>query len=311
MESETWIWFAAAILWDALWGEVPRHFHPVVWMGACGRRLMRWAPQQGASAQRTWGICVALALPVGFALGAAGVLQITAGAAIVQGFIAVWLLKSTFAWRALHQAIGRLAVALEQGQLLQAQNALRALCSRNAKGLSRETLASAGISSAAENTCDSLVAPLCFFVLAGIPGAVFYRAVNTLDALFGYPHAPWTHLGWASARLDDVCNWIPARLSAFLLLFAGVLLGRDARAGWHTMRTQHGRSPSPNSGWTMAATAGLLGVRLEKADAYCLGQAVRPLDFHRLEEARQLTLLVWACCCALSLGGLFLWKLLQ
>jgi len=177
-----------------------------------------------------------------------------------------------FAARALGDAAREMERALHAGQLERARSGLRSLCSRDPSQLSEPELVGATIESVAENASDSFVAPLFYYVLLGLPGAVAYRAVNTLDAMVGY-RGRYEYLGKASARLDDLLNFIPARLTALALLLAGALLGKNVRAGLSIWHRDARTTASPNAGRPMAAMAGLLGVRLEKAGHYALGDA--------------------------------------
>lgn len=178
-------------------------------------------------------------------------------------------LTSTFAHRALGEAVRRMGEALERGDLTAARAALPSLCSRDPAALDQAELGAAAIESCAENTSDSVVAPLFYYTLFGLPGALAYRAVNTLDAMLGY-HGTLEHLGKAAARLDDLANLVPARATALLLWLAGggggdlFRVRRDAR-----------RTESPNAGYPMAMMAALLRVRLSKPDAYVLGAGHR------------------------------------
>ena len=135
-------------------------------------------------------------------------------------------------------------------------------------------MAAAAIESTAENSCDSIVAPFFYYVSFGLPGALAYRAVNTLDAMIGY-RGRFEHLGKASARLDDLLNLIPARVCTLLLLLAGAASGRSFAQGLRVWRRDRHKTASPNAGQAMAAMAGLLGVRLEKRDDYVLGADLR------------------------------------
>jgi len=153
----------------------------------------------------------------------------------------------------------------------------------------------------AENTCDSFVAPFFYFLLLGVPGAIAYRVVNTLDAMVGY-HGEYEYLGKFASRLDDVLNFIPARLTALLLVLATFLSGRGAPASWRVMLHDHAKTESPNAGWAMAAMAGGLGVQLEKVGHYRLGEANAPLIPETIDAALNLMLLSmvsWLLICFL------------
>src|SRR5262249_17435431 len=153
-----------------------------------------------------------------------------------------------------------------------ARLALRSLCSRNPAALDAPQLIAATVESVAENTSDSVIAPLCFYALLGVPGAIFYRAVNTLDAMVAY-RGRYDDLSKASARPDDALNLVPARLTALLLLAAGALTRKRVVRAAAVLRRDGALTASPNAGRPMAAMAGLLGVQLSKPGEYALGDA--------------------------------------
>jgi adenosylcobinamide-phosphate synthase len=194
------------------------------------------------------------------------------------------LTTSTFAIRGLGRAAFAVRDALAAGSVDDARRALRSLCSRDPRLLTEPQLAAATIESVAENASDSVIAPLFYFALFGLPGALAYRAVNTLDARIGY-HGRYEYLGKASARLDDLLNVVPARATAALLLLAGWLAGADARAGLRIWRRDAGRTESPNAGHPMAAMAGLLRVQLDKPGHYRLGDPSGPLTAATIDDA--------------------------
>ena len=272
-------WWALAIpvalAVDRLYGEPPARLHPVVAMGlylrVVGARLVRLAP--------------AAAL-VGGALawwtGAAGVILLAAWVQARMLELPVWaavpllglLLKPMLAWRMLHDEVMGVEAALEQS-LPQARARLRRLVSRDASESDETQIREAALESLAENLNDSVVAPLFWFALAGLPGAVLYRFANTADAMWGY-RGRWEWAGKWAARADDVLSWVPARITALLLCAAAWRWpGLDA------LRAQAACTPSPNGGWPMGALALLLGCRLGKPRAYLLnpdGRVVESTD---------------------------------
>ena len=268
---------AAALAIDLLFGEPPAIVHPVVWMGRVIDFLARRSPRW----ELAWGCLIALAVPALFgALGwAVGLLPPVA--AFVVG---VPLLKSTFALRELGRAAGQVRRAIAAQDLDGARAALRSLCSRDAATLDAPLVVAATVESVAENASDSFVAPLFYYALFGLPGAMAYRAINTADAMIGY-HGRYERLGKAAARLDDVANFIPARITAALLLAAGALARLRVREGWRIFRRDGRATESPNAGRPMAAMAGLLGVQLEKVGHYQLGDAAAALDVHQIDRA--------------------------
>jgi adenosylcobinamide-phosphate synthase len=265
---------AAALAIDLLLGEYPSPLHPVVWIGKLASELLRETPI-GKIGQFLYGMFVT-AVVVG---AAAGIVRLcehwTANAPILGFLVSVYFLKASFALTALGKAGRRVAQALDANDLPAARERLRSLCSRDPAELDGEELVAASIESLAENASDSFVAPLFWYAIGGVSGAMAYRAINTLDAMIGY-RGRYEWLGKFAARLDDVANWIPARLTAALLLIAGAIVRADVAGGWRTYWRDGGRTPSPNAGRPMAAMAGLLDVVLEKRGVYRLGDGARP-----------------------------------
>jgi adenosylcobinamide-phosphate synthase len=263
---------------DLRLGEPPNAIHPVAWIGSAIARGRDWALAANPRGQFlrgalvTSGICGASA-GVAYALGA-----LTAHVPILASVVLCsLLLKPLFAVRALREAAFTVRDALEHGDVDGARRALSSLCSRDASSLSAGSIAAATVESLAENASDSIVAPVLYFGAFGLPGAAFYRAANTLDAMIGY-HGRFEWAGKAAARLDDALNLVPARVTALLLIIAGALCRADARGGIAVLLRDGSLTESPNAGRPMSAMAGLLGVRLEKAGHYALGDAHRPIE---------------------------------
>ncbi|MEM1414240.1 MAG: adenosylcobinamide-phosphate synthase CbiB [Myxococcota bacterium] len=278
---------ALALAWDASFGEVPARAHPVVWLGAfiTGLKKRLHRPEAGPVRQLLAGLLL-VALSVALSLGAVTLAR--AGVAEVAGSwgrraLELYVLQAGFAARALLEAGERMRAALDSGGAAAGRGELMHLCSRSPEGLDASALSGAALESLAENASDSVTAPLFWFALGGLEGLVAYRVINTLDAMVGY-RGRYEHFGKAAARLDDLLNLVPARLTAGLLLVAGALQGRDWRRGVRVLRADGRRTASPNAGWPMAAAAGLLGVRLVKAESYVLGEglpAPEPRDLRR------------------------------
>jgi adenosylcobinamide-phosphate synthase len=283
MTLPAWL-FVAALAFDLVVGELPYVLHPVVWMGTLVRALERLAPRRGPFVQLLAGALIAVAVPLGFALAAVVVLRELRAWPLVAFAASTLLLTSTFAIRGLGRAARVVRDALAERDVAAARHGLRSLCSRDPSALDEPQLVAATIESVAENASDSFVAPLFYYAVLGLPGAVAYRAVNTLDAMIGY-RGRYEWLGKASARLDDVLNFIPARITALLLLAAGTLCRADVRAGWRMLRRDGDTTESPNAGRPMAAMAGLLRVQLEKVGHYRLGDAREPLAFTKIDDA--------------------------
>ncbi len=178
------------------------------------------------------------------------------------------------------------------------------MVSRDVNRLNEPGVVSSTVESMAENLSDSFVAPLFYFCLLGVSGAMAYRVVNTLDAMIGY-HGEYEYLGKFAARLDDVLNFIPARISG-LLIVAAAWTVKNARNAWRIMLRDHGKTASPNAGWPMSAVAGALRTRLEKAGHYILGDSNSPLSPQLISSGVKVidrACLIWTVICLLA-GGI-------
>lgn len=272
-----------ALLLDLLFGEPPLAIHPVVWMGKAISFWERLAPsahskKPSARSQLIYGSVMVLltilifASPVYFLL-----IYINQASPIAYIAVGALLLKPSFSFRELRQSAIKIKVLLARGNLEEARARMPALVSREPQSLGRPEIVSATVESVAENICDSVVAPIFYFLLLGVPGAVAYRVVNTCDAMIGY-HGKYEYSGKFAARLDDVLNFIPARISGLLLVMAAHLCRMDRKNAWRVMLHDHGKTESPNAGWPMSAAAGALRTRLEKVGSYRLGNTNNPLS---------------------------------
>lgn len=273
---------------DVLFGEPPARLHPVVWMGALIGALTARRPHGSPRREFAYGVLI-VAVLVGVCAGAG--LALVVLLAWLPWYLAVALgavvLKTTFSLRGLVMAGVEVRRAL-MSDLDKARDDLAALVSRD-RNLDPPGIVSAAVESLAENLVDSVVSPLLFFALFGLPGALVYRAVNTMDAMIGY-RGEYEYVGKAAARCDDVLNFLPARLTGLLLVALAGLYGA-ARPAWETLRRHRRHSSSPNKLWTIAPMAGALGVQLEKAGVYAVGQPRRPLSPGIITEAARF---VWA-----------------
>lgn len=273
---------AAALLLDALAGEPPERAHPVVWMGRAISAFEKKAlALEDPNARLAAGAVLALSIPTAVFLATRTALSLAPRAS--RWPLEVALISTTLSMRGL--AVAALAVEheLEKGNLESARARVGEFVGRDTNELSRSEVARAAVESVAENASDGVVAPMLYGVLLGAPGALAYKAVNTLDSMLGYPEPPYTQLGRTSARLDDLANFLPARIT---------VLAVTAIAGPKAARTAYRYGPltsSPNAGWAEAAFAGALGLRLGGANTY--GGVIRPgavLGIGQPPEARDI-----------------------
>ncbi len=266
-----------AALIDRWWGEPPTRVHPVVWMGRYLGCVGRSLPGRGAATAFALGTLYWL-----LGAGVVGAAYWCAGRALAR--LPVWaeipltalLLKPLFALRMLLDEVSAVERALIRG-VERGRARLSRIVSRDTAELSAAEIRESALESLAENLSDSVVAPLFWFVLLGLPGAAVYRFANTADAMWGYRDR-WEWAGKFAARADDLLNIVPSRLTAVTLLLSRSSCWRHLRA----LLSEAVRTPSPNSGWPMAALALALNVRLGKPGVYTLnetGAVARAVDF--------------------------------
>ena len=305
-----------AVLLDLVTRELPSRFHPTVWIGKTVAWVERVAPRSKAGGLPV-GVLIALLIPAFWAaaawFAARGLQELHPLAYLAVGTI---LLKPTFALRMLHRVAADSRSLLpggdsasdnrDPGNLAELRENMRSLVSRDVSALTAGQAIAATVESVSENTTDSFIGPWLAFALFGLPGAFAYRAINTLDSMIGY-HGEYEYLGKAAARLDDLVNLIPARLTALLLALGSIVLpGQRAGRAWRIMWRDHARTASPNAGWTMSGMAGALGVELEKEGHYRLGDPTRSLEGEDITRAVQSMYLVAGLGLLIALGIILL-----
>ncbi|MEI6046302.1 MAG: adenosylcobinamide-phosphate synthase CbiB [Chloroflexota bacterium] len=269
--AEVLLVLVLALAYDQLFGEPPTPLHPVAWLGNLVALWERFAPKIGPNRQLLYGLLAVLSsiglVLFGLNYGLEWLRGWSWGATVT---IEAFLLKSCFSLRMLGEVGLKMRRLLAGGKLEEARFEMRSLVSRDASKLTDEQITAATIESVTENTTDSFVAPVLFFLFLGVPGALAYRLANTFDSMIGY-RGHYEYLGKAGARLDDILNFIPARLTAFLLIQSAPWYKGDRANARKIALRDHRRTSSPNAGWTMAAMAGALHIQLEKVNHYRLG----------------------------------------
>ena len=259
---------------DVLIGDPHWLPHPVRVMGQC----IAWVDHgirricQSALSLRAAGLCLAAGLPIVTFLMTSAILEAAEGVAEWLGSaLSITLASTTLAARDLWDHARAVDDPLQAGELPAARRAVAMMVGRDTDELSESEVARATVETIAESTGDGVIAPLLYLAIGGVPLALAYKAINTLDSMIGHRDERYMDFGWASARLDDVVNWIPARLAAILLILgAGLKSHQRPRLyqGWRVFWRDGGKHPSPNSGRPEAAMAGVLGVRLGGTNFY-------------------------------------------
>lgn len=282
-------------LWiDSVFGEPPTRMHPVVGVGNLIWLLSSRSPRNPRP-QLVYGAAIVAGVTLLSALGGKVLVGRLRPWPLRMAFEA-WLLKTCFAYRALEEAGHSVAVPLATGDITRAREKLGSLVSRDCSGLDEALISAAAIESLAENLSDGFVAPLMAYLVGGLPAALFYRAANTADSMIGY-HGEYEYLGKAAANLDDALNFLPARVTAILLL---AVSGTNIRESYWALARDHGKTASPNAGWPMATAAGALGVSLRKPGDYCLNESAREPSVKDIHRAISLVRRAALLCVALT-----------
>jgi adenosylcobinamide-phosphate synthase len=302
----------AILLLDLGLGDPRGWPHPIVWIGRLVIRLE--APlRESVKHPRTAGIVLVLLVLAVCACSAWGVLQLTAAAAgWLAGLVTLWIGWNCLALRSLHRESALVVEALQRGDLNEARQCLSLIVGRETAQLDEQAVLKACLETVAENASDGVIAPLFYLVLGGPIAALLYKASNTMDSMIGYRNDRYRQFGWAAARLDDLLNYLPARLTGLLLVTAAFPLGLNGWAAWRIMLRDAGKHASPNAGWPEAACAGALGVQLggpadyfgERIEKATLGDADQKLSVDHYR--RMIRLLYGSSFLAAALGILLL-----
>ncbi|MDR9856164.1 adenosylcobinamide-phosphate synthase CbiB [Paenibacillus sp. VCA1] len=293
---------AGAFILDLLIGD-PRWIpHPVIQMGKAIKGMENWIRRQFQPEQfKMAGLLLPLVVAGGSLIITWVLLKVLNGIHPWLGWAAeVALIATTIAVKGLKDAGKEVYRHLAIGDLPAARRSLSMIVGRETSHLDGPEIVRGTVETVAENIVDAVISPLFCALIGGAPLAMAYRAVNTLDSMVGYKNEKYLHLGWASARLDDIANWIPARLTALLLTVSAFLLRMNWRRAWRTMRQDARKHPSPNSGFPESTVAGALGIRLGGVNVYhgvesfraYMGEAFRPMKSRDILLANRLLLTV-------------------
>ncbi len=299
---------------DLLVGDPRRIPHPVVGIGRqiafWEKGLRRLLPKTAAGETLAGGILWVLVVSVSTVIPALVLwlcLRVSPWLRLAAEGVMCWQILAT---KSLRDESMRVYYALQAGDLTKAREAVSMIVGRDTQRLDGVGITRAAVETVAENTSDGVVAPMLFAALGGAPLGFFYKAVNTMDSMLGYTDPPYKNIGLIPAKMDDAVNFLPARISALLMLAAGVLLRLDVKNGWKIFRRDRHRHASPNSAQTESVCAGLLGVQLA-GDAWYhgrlhrkdfIGDPKRPVESEDIPRACRLLYVTAALALALCCG---------
>lgn len=280
--------------------------HPTVWMGQLSLRLKKKLKNKSSKIEKFNGIVLAIVVILAFSLPVFLLLHVTYSFLGVAVYViaGALILKCTMCIKLESDWAIAAAQALEQNKLEEARQYSH-FSRRESKGLTGPQISSAVIESMAENLTDFKISPILAYAVLGVSGAVAFRAINTLDGMVGFKDEENINIGWFSAQLDTLVNFVPARLAAALIVLASFLLGGDYKNAWRIAKRDNAKTPSRNHGWPMAAMAGALRVELEKPGQYILGDSIEELTPKKILDALRIRNMAILLAVLLSLPIIF------
>jgi adenosylcobinamide-phosphate synthase len=283
------VFFALAL--DLIIGDPKNKFHPTVWIGSLIAKLTPYAKSSSKNLEKLGGTFIILIssgivlslmilLDIGIDLITLDYLSI-----IISVIVGGILLKTTIAIKGMEKYALAVSKSIEQDDIFSARDNLSMIVKRNTKNLDKNHVISGVLESISENTVDGITGPLFYFAIFGLPGAFVYRVINTADSMIGYKTNIFKNIGWFGANCDKILNYIPSRLTGFLIIISAMILGHDWKKSYKIMIRDGNKTESPNAGYPMAATAGALGVKFEKIDHYSLGDGSISLTKDHIKSA--------------------------
>ncbi|MBU8879911.1 adenosylcobinamide-phosphate synthase CbiB [Bacillus sp. FJAT-29790] len=299
---------------DLIIGDPPNWPHPVRWMGSLIHRLDKsWNSGSFKKIKGIWMLFTLLFVVTGIVFLIIGVgywIHPVVGI-LIEGVI----ISTAIAQKSLKEAALSVYEPLARGDMDVARQKLSYIVGRDTSMLDEPEIVRAAVETVAENTSDGITAPLFWAIIGGAPLALAYRAINTCDSMVGYRNEKYKDFGWASARLDDVVNWIPSRLTSFCMMLSNRFEKLSCREAWHILMRDAKKHPSPNSGWGEAAVAAIMGVQLGGVNYYKgiisnrakMGNSLVPLEKgHILKVNKIVTNTVLLFILLLWLGGMLI-----
>ena len=275
---------AAGLGIDWLFGDPPNKYHPVAWFG---QLIGFFLPRLKGGSEKAKGTLFVISIVIIVAL-AAQLLVIASGylvGMIALVIVSAIIFKLTIAIKGMEGHSRAIMNSLEACDLKGTRYNLSLIVRRETDNLDEQHILSATIECISESTVDGITGPIFYYSLLGPAGAFAYRAINTLDSMVGYSDDYFRDIGWMSARLDTAANYIPARVTAFLMVIAANILGADWKNSLNILQRDHDKTSSPNAGYPMATMAGALRIRLEKIGHYTLGDNQEPVTLEKCKKA--------------------------
>jgi adenosylcobinamide-phosphate synthase len=307
-----------AIIADLLIGDpspstpwkVQYKLHPTVLMGKLTKTIEPYFKSQNPKLAKLNGVFLGLIVILAFTIPVYfGLMFIyTWLDFLFYTLVAIIVLKLTICIKLETDWAKAAAKAIESGDLDEARKYSH-FSRRDSKGLAGPQISSAVIESMAENLIDFKLSPMLSYAFLGVSGAIAFRAINTLDGMVGFKDSEHINIGWFSANLDTFVNYIPARLTAVLIVLASAILGEDYKTAWAIARRDHAKTHSRNHGWPMAAMAGALRVQLEKPGQYVLGEPIEELTANKITHALKIRNIAIILCALLILPIILLTRL--
>ena len=275
VESILIVFFALVL--DFAVGDPRSKFHPTAWIGSLIAKLAPHTKHSSENLEKLGGIFIILIssgivvsllifLNVGIKLITIDYMYI-----IISIIVGGILLKTTIAIKGMERHALAVVTALEQNNISSARDNLSMIVKRNTTNLDKNHVFSGVLESISENTVDGITGPLFYFAIFGLSGAFVYRVINTADSMIGYKTDIFKNVGWFGANCDKILNYIPSRLTGFIMILSAMILGNNWRKSYEIMIRDGRKTKSPNAGYPMAAIAGALGAKFEKIDHYSLG----------------------------------------
>ena len=262
----------AAFLIDALIGDPRSKYHPVVLMGnliSFLEKILRRDSDGYVKKICMGGILVTTVLLVSYGVGVLiTLLASLTGSLTIKIFVEALVLSFMISPRSLADAGRELYFLLENGNIIEARRKVGWIVGRDTAHLNEGEIVRATVETVSENTVDGIISPLFYFAIGGLPLAIAYRAVNTMDSMLGYKNEKYFYFGRVAARLDDVANFIPARITALLFIIAAFILHLDYKNAFDMMKRDAAKHPSPNGGYAEATVAGALNIQLGGINSY-------------------------------------------